>query len=168
LILIDKVLADIKSTRWLDYIFERVGEIALRLGADGKPFEDIPHLRFNNVRNLPLHGLGAGPFCKLEKVVGLERVGGVYVITVLERPMYVGKTRDMVQRFGDRGYRAIQPANCFKGGQSTNLAVNGHLLENAKEGKVATLWFRRAEEPEQGLAESALKYSLQPPWNRAP
>jgi hypothetical protein len=82
----------------------------------------MPQSRYRNARDLPLNGHGAGPFCCFSIARGLN-VPGVYVLTLAGEAVYVGKCTSLARRFGPQGYGAIQPKNCFVGGQSTNCKI---------------------------------------------
>jgi hypothetical protein len=88
---------------------------------------------------------------------------GVYVLTLDERPVYVGECQHLAERFNTRGYGAIQPKNCYEGGQSTNCKINRRILQAAKAGRVPVLWF--LETDDRCRVEARLIGALRPPWN---
>jgi hypothetical protein len=128
----------------------------------GRPLTDLPHLRFDGPKNLRLNPHGRGPFCRLH-VESPSRSAGVYAITVERKVMYVGKCVDFAERFGPRGYGAIQPRNCFEGGQSTNCFVNHAVLESVRSRRAVGVWFR--ETADGPAIEARMIAALQPPWN---
>lgn len=100
---------------------------------DGREIiEHAPHVQYLNVRGIPLHPWGSGPFCAF-RVPADERCAGVYVIAVGGAAKYVGECENLAVRFNN-GYGSIAPRACFVGGQSTNCRVNSLILAEAKSG----------------------------------
>jgi len=87
----------------------------------------------------------------------------VYVLTLDGQPVYVGKCRNLAERFGPRNYGAIQPKNCFLGGQSTNCRVNNLVLLHARQGQQLELWFHATADA--APVERDLIVKIRPPWN---
>ncbi len=76
-------------------------------------------------------------FCKfsLDEAVILEKflnkeVSGVYLWVEDRKIKYIGRAKNLVERFGPTGYGTIYPRNMFKGGQSTNCKMNLYVKEN--------------------------------------
>jgi len=144
------------------YAFEYIGPIQAERDSSGTVREFMPQSRYHNSRALPLNDHGAGPFCRFTIARGIHRPG-VYVITLVGQPIYAGKCRDLAERFGPQGYGAIQPKNCFAGGQSTNCKVNNLILQRVREGQQVGLWFHAVAEP--APVERDVIVKIQPPWN---
>lgn len=151
------------ETRVFDgFHFTHVAALDPKRSDDGSPMEFMPQDRYAKASTSILNPHGAGPFCKF----GIPRSwagGGVYVITVEERPVYVGECQHLAERFNDRGYGSIQPKNCYVGGQPTNCKVNAKVLTEAKAGRVPALWFLPTDD--RLAIERRLIASLHPPWN---
>lgn len=144
------------------YIFNYVGLIEPDREMNGVFCEFLPQDRYKNIRNLPLNPHGAGPFCRF-KIANDVHHSGVYVLTLNENPIYIGKCDNLAKRWGPQGYGSISPKNCFKGGQSTNCKINSLLLEHSKRGEKFELWFYAMHDP--GPAERILIINLKPEWN---
>lgn len=142
--------------------FDRIGLVDPERDASGAVREFMPQSRYRNARRLPLNGHGAGPFCRFSIARGIN-IPGVYVLTVAGQPVYVGKCRNLAQRFGPQGYGAIQPKNCFVGGQSTNCKINNLILQRVKEGEELELWFHPTGKT--GPVERDLIVKIRPAWN---
>ncbi len=128
----------------------------------GRIREFLPQSRYHNVRALALNDHGSGPFCHFTIARGIRKLG-VYVITLVGEPVYVGKCQDPAQRFGPRGYGSIQPKNCFAGGQPTNCKVNNLILRHGSRGQQLELWFHASSQPAQ--IERDVIMTIRPPWN---
>jgi hypothetical protein len=128
----------------------------------GKPIELMPQDRYAKAATTRLNPNGAGPFCRFT-IKGLPQISGVYAVTVGGDHVYIGKTQNLEERWGPRGYAAIHPRNCFVGGQSTNCKVNNRLLLATMEGRAIELWFHVTDSP--GALEARLIHRLEPPWN---
>ncbi len=85
------------------------------------------------------------------------------MLTLAGQAVYVGKCRDLAQRFGPQGYGVIQPKNCFVGGQSTNCKINNLILQHAKQRQQLELWFQATGEA--GPVERDLIVKIRPAWN---
>lgn len=144
------------------YVFQLIGPIDPERAASGAVREFMPQSRYRNARNLPLNSHGKGPFCQFTAARGL-RNPGVYVLILVGQPVYVGKCHDLAERFGPRGYGAIQPKNCFVGGQSTNCKVNNLILLHARQGQQLELWFHATADA--ASVERDLITKIRPQWN---
>ena len=147
---------------FVGHAFERIGAIDPERHSSGAVREFMPQSRYRNTRGLPLNEHGAGPFCRFSIARGVA-VPGVYVLTLADQPVYVGKCRDLAQRFGPHGYGAIQPKNCFVGGQSTNCKINNLIMQHATQRHQVQLWFHATREP--GPIERDLIVKIRPAWN---
>ena len=145
------------------YAFARVCLIQPECDPDGRPHEYVPQGGYSNLKGLPLHRHGAGPFCRFSIPANLH-VAGVYLLLVDDSVRYVGECQSLSERFNSRGYGQIQPRNCYEGGQQTNCRLNRLILEAIKQGHRMDLWFR--ETPNRQAVERRLIASLAPPWNR--
>src|SRR5438445_5214962 len=128
-----------ETRAWGGVGFTRVTALDPKRGPDGAPLEFMPQARYAKAATSVLNTHGAGPFCKFG-VVWSHGEAGVYIITVDDRPVYVGECRHLAQRF-NMGYGTIQPKNCYVGGQATNCKVNAKVLTEVKGGRVPILWF---------------------------
>jgi len=143
-----------------------------RLGLLKPESVDAPASRSAHFGTKPLHAYGALPFCRFS----LGRVtaqAGLYVLTVDGAPVYVGETLNVARRWGSGGYAAIQPRNCFVGGQQTNCRINANVRREHELGGVIELWFAPVRQQAgadlkaqlRGL-ESRFVDELRPRWNR--
>ena len=144
------------------YRFQLVGRIEPDRDSNGAIRQFMPQARYRNAGNLSLNKHGPGPFCRFSIARGIMS-SGVYIVTVAGKPVYVGKCQSLAQRFGAQGYGAIQPRNCFVGGQSTNCKINHLILECGVQQKPIELWFHPT--PNAGLIERDLIVAIRPPWN---
>jgi hypothetical protein len=152
----------IGTREWDGLRFVRVAALDPKRGSDGSPLEFMPQVRYAKSATSVLNAYGGGPFCKFG--IPWFHVGaGVYVISVDGRAMYVGECQHLAERFNARGYGAIQPKNCYVGGQATNCKVNAKVLNEAKAGRVPVLWF--LETDDRYRMEQGLIASLHPEWN---
>jgi len=87
------------SRDFAGYAFEYVGPIQVERDSNGAVREFTPQSRYQNHRALPLNDHGAGPFCRFTIASAVHR-SGVYVITLVDQPVYAGKCRDLARRFG--------------------------------------------------------------------
>lgn len=150
------------SRDFAGYAFDYIGPIQVERDLSGVVREFMPQSRYQNHRALPLNDHGTGPFCRFT-IASAVHTSGVYVITLVEQPIYAGKCRHLARRFGPQGYGAIQPKNCFAGGQSTNCKVNNLILQHARRGQQVGLWFHAVAEPAPVERDVILK--IGPPWN---
>lgn len=142
--------------------FRLAARISPELASDGEPAEEMPQKRYHAAASSSLNRHGQGPFCRFS-VAGLPAVPGVYAITVAQDLIYVGRTTDLQQRWGTRGYARIQPSSCFSRGQSTNCKVNHAILLAARNQLAVRLWIHETETPRP--LEARLIAKLTPPWN---
>jgi hypothetical protein len=122
----------------------------------------MPQLRYRDAKKLRLNRYGGGPFCRFH-VPSTFPVPGVYALAVSGEVCYIGECDNLSRRFGPSGYGAIQPRNCFVGGQSTNCKINNLVLRSANAGRITDLWFYQTADRKQ--VEAKLISQLQPPWN---
>lgn len=146
---------------WGGLVFTRVAALDPKRAADGSLLEFLPQDRYAKAATTVLNAYGGGPFCKFG-IPWSNGEEGVYVITIDERPVYVGECRHLAQRF-NMGYGTIQPKNCYVGGQATNCKVNAKVLNEAKAGRVPVLWVR--ETAHRYAVERDLIAILRPGWN---
>lgn len=151
-----------------DLEFRRVAEVLVEYNAANCPRPFRPQRRFENVDQLPLHGDGHGPFCKLS-VTGASNDAGVYVLVVNEAPAYVGECENLKERWGPAGYGSISPRNCYRGGQPTNCRINNRIYAAALERATIELWFRPIVKGKAArlVLEAGLIARYAPPWNRS-
>lgn len=150
-----------ETREWTGWQFTRIAALDPKRGPDDTPHEFMPQARYTKAATSQLNPHGAGPFCKFS-IPWSHRGAGVYVITLDDRPTYVGECRHLAQRF-NMGYGTIQPKNCYIGGQPTNCKVNAKVLIEAKAGRIPILWF--LETDDRHRIEERLIATLRPPWN---
>ncbi len=145
------------------YGFEFVEVGSIRLDSD----DEMPQSRYRQAALIPLHKFGQGPFCRFSVAKGWRK-GGVYALMGGDHELYFGQCQDLETRWGPMGYGAIQPRNCFKGGQETNCRINNLILNAIKRKTEMTLWFLEVGggKQERLAIEGRLIGSLNPPWNR--
>jgi hypothetical protein len=133
----------------------------------GAVIKFLPQSRYKNVRGLPLHKYGAGPFCEFKIPSGLLS-SGVYAIFARSELKYIGRCGDngLSWRFGSSQYGKIQPRNCFKGGQEPNCRINNLIYQEALKNVVIDLWF--FETSMYADVEDELIVRFRPPWNLRP
>jgi hypothetical protein len=149
-------------TKFGEYEFVHVCDVVPLRGTDGSLNLFMPQKRYRNARNLPLNRYGAGPFCKFT-IPNRFQVSGVYVLTVDEKPCYVGECANFSARF-NTGYGNISPKNCFKGGQETNCRLNSLIYSAVLAGQHVLLWFHQTLDYK--TVETTLRRTLRPVWNR--
>jgi hypothetical protein len=142
--------------------FKFIGKIEPETDGNGHVHEFMPQPRYHNLRNLSLHRYGSGPFCRF-RIPNVPRQSGVYSINVDGGVMHIGETVDLAERFGPRGYGAIQPRNCYFGGQQANCRINHLILLAAKEGRKIELFFYATDD--RIRIERELRRKACPPWN---
>lgn len=152
------------------YSFVFVRRIEPERDGRGRILEYQPAPRYNNIKSLPLHPHGAGPFCRFKVTSQIDGIG-VYGIVedTSSKVLYIGRctggTSTLLKRF-NQGYGSIQPRNCFEGGQSTNCRINNLVLDAAKNGKILSLYFHKTLTICAAHAiEDDLILKLSPPWN---
>ena len=158
-----RVVSFAAAREFSGYGLARVCLIQPECDPDGRPHEYVPQGGYSNLRGLPLHRHGAGPFCRFSIPANLH-VAGVYLLLVDDSVRYVGECQNLSERFNSRGYGQIQPRNCYKGGQQTNCRLNRLILEVVKQGHRVELWFHQTFH--RRAVESKLIAELAPPWNR--
>lgn len=141
--------------------FVHICKIEPERDADGFVVSYMPQARYANVRGLPLHGYGNGPFCRY-RIPGSHRTSGVYAYVVDEAPMYLGRCENLSSRI-NIGYGNISPKNCFSGGQQANCRLNNLIHQAAVSGSTIDLHFHQTAD--FVAVEAALLLSARPPWN---
>ena len=141
--------------------FAWITEVELDAGPDGRPMEFMPQKDYAK-SDEKLNRHGHGPFCRFS-VPDLPACPGLYAVTVDRRLAYVGIATNLRQRWGSQGYAKIQPANCYRRGQSTNCKINHAILLAVREGRIVELWTRLDNDPRP--LEVRLIRELDPPWN---
>lgn len=146
----------------LGRFFVDLGPIEVLRNEVGSPVQLLPQSRYAKAATAPMHGYGDGPFCKFS-IKGLPGQAGVYVLQNRNRVVYVGKARNLAERFS-MGYGNISPKNCYIGGQQTNCRINALILQAAIEGIEVHLSFFVCEDCDS--FENALISHYAPNWNR--
>lgn len=106
--------------------------------------------------------LSDAPFCRFAFPTNLNR-GGVYAVTVDDRPVYVGQTNNLSRRFGPGEYGHIEPPPPGSP-QVTNRRVNHGILDASRRGQLVQVWFH--ESRDRDAVEGAVTGRLDLPWNR--
>lgn len=120
------------------YEFRPMGHIEPLKNEGGSVFTDQPQFRYKNTR-----GRAYNPNCNDTteftrfRVEGLPKDSGVYVwLLDGEKTLsYIGRAKNLNERFSSKGYDRISPRNCFVGGQSTNCKMNHEVLKQYQDGK---------------------------------
>jgi len=154
------VKGGVKSFAGFDFVL--IGPIEPERGPGGAVREFMPQGRYAQADSTRLNPNGAGPFCKFSIARGIDKPG-VYVVTLGTDPVYAGMCVDLAKRWGQLGYGAISPKNCFVGGQSTNCKVNNRVLECSKAGGCLKLWFHQTTVA--ASAERTVIRAFKPAWN---
>jgi hypothetical protein len=149
------------------FIFDYASNIDLRRTPDGNPVLETPHLRYANLKNLPLNPYGLGPFSRLI-LQKLPLKPGVYtIVNDTNQILYIGKTRDSIsERWSTRGYAVIHPRNCFVGGQETNCRINNLIVQTVSSRIRLGLYAHVTDRSKVDEIETTLITRLRPPWNR--
>ena len=143
--------------------FAWITEVELDAGPDGRPLEFMPQKDYAKADEKPLNRHGHGPFCRFS-VPDLPACPGLYAVTVARQLAYVGiATKSLRQRWSSSGHAKIHPANCYRGGRSTNCKINHAILLAVLEGRIVELWTRRDSDPRP--LEVRLIREHDPPWN---
>jgi hypothetical protein len=145
--------------------FDRVSGISLVHGPDGEPVLIRPWQGHPNPRGRALHKHADGPFARLV-LDALPRARGVYAIAGdTGFVWYVGRARDSIAaRWGPAGYRNINAAKCYQGGQPTTCKINGLITATVTAGTGLSLYAHLTEGDPAPL-EARLITLLRPPWN---
>lgn len=156
-----------KTKIWGGKPFRLFSAIEPVTDAEGRP-EETQHFEPGTPN---LNRYGHLSFCHFA-APDLPRTSGVYVITVDDEPVYVGKTRDLREVWSSRGYAQIFPSNCRRKtkdtgkGQSTSCRINHRILCVARNGLTIDLWIHETTAPES--LKATVVEELDPPWNRRP
>lgn len=142
--------------------FVTVDDLEPTRGPTGEIVEFMPQERFAGAATTLLNRYGSGPFCRFNIPANWAGAAGVYLIRVDGAVRYVGECVDLARRF-NLGYGAIQPINCFVGGQPTNCKVNNLVLQSAQAGRTPELWFTPSVD--RKAVEARLLRELRPTWN---
>ena len=120
-----------------------------------------PCERFPNRSGLMLHEWGEGPFCRFKIPERFRNLGGVYLLTVDGKVMFVGWCKNLVQRM-NQNYGTISPRKCFEGSEPENCMINHRILLAAQEKKKVMLYLLPEAGPE--VADDVIQ-RLSPGWN---
>ncbi len=148
----------IETRRFAGFEFWNVGSLEIQRNSDGS-LAEYSHTLPEGVRP---NRYSAGPFCRFG-LPSAPNAAGVYAITIENELQYIGEAVDLAQRFAPSGYGQIHPRNCHHDGQSTNCKLNSRVLEAAKRGSAARIWFHPTDD--RLVTESFLIGHLLPPWN---
>ncbi|NQU77187.1 GIY-YIG nuclease family protein [Candidatus Falkowbacteria bacterium] len=150
-------------------MFKQIGNFQFVKVCDIKPvdkngliLENYPQTRYKNVKNLPLHKHGKGPFCKFKISLEYNRKAGVYALVCDDVVKYIGECNDLGRRW-NAGYGQISPRNPHRDGQQTNCRINNLILNKVKNGKIIELFFYKTNKLD---IENDLIFKLNPEWNK--
>ena len=143
-------------TEFAGKIFKHLGFIGLQKEPDGSPILDNPQ---DGLTETECHKKLTPPFCRLD-LPELPKVPGVYVVMLDGKPMYVGNTKNLYERWHS-GYKVISEAKCKHNGQATNWRINHLILEARNQGQRVGLLFYEYETLERRVVAEQ-----DPPWNR--
>ena len=150
-----KSLAEKVSHQHFDAMDRPLGEYLAELKASG---DDI-YRRFLNPH-------GDKTYCHFRMgEVPAKRQKGLYLYTVNNEVVYIGRSLDAFGKRVDQGYGKIHPKNCFIDGQSTNCHINT-LIEMQVE-DVAFLVCPMVDDSEIKSLEQVLIQERKPRWNVA-
>ena len=101
-------------------------------------------------------------FCNFKLEEAKDTDHGVYIWFLDNIMIYIGKTKNLKDRF-NRGYGRITLRNIFKGGQSTNCKMNRVVLKNEKsKGNNIEIYFCETKDNGEYLEKQLLeKYKTQ-------
>tara|TARA_B100000315_G_scaffold197020_1_gene188339 strand:- start:972 stop:1778 length:807 start_codon:yes stop_codon:yes gene_type:complete len=143
--------------------FKFLYELVLKRNSNNEIWiNEKPYGRYNNINKIELNQYGKGNYCKFKIPQGFKGIKCVYVFTLNNDPIYIGKTINLENRFNN-GYGNISPRNCFIGGQSTNCRMNKELLKIYQSGSVIQLWY--FETLNYNEIERKLIEKIKPNWN---
>ncbi len=123
------------------------------------------HENYNKKNEKKLLKYGEGPFCKF-RIEGKYDKPGIYIFYSNNKIRYVGQTeRSLEKRIYD--YGQISPANCWDGGQGTDIKINYKICEEIKKGNEIKLYFCEQNTSEEKRIEGERKIiaELDPLWN---
>ncbi len=138
--------------------FWLVGALQIRRTAIGL----LDEYAYDLAPDVKINAHGTGPYCSFGLPVA-PKATGVYAIFVGGDLCYIGECQDLAGRFSARGYGEIHPRNCHHDGQTTNCKINARVLEAAKIGQTARVWFCPSDE--RKTLETELIAHFSPPWN---
>ena len=112
------------------------------------------------IKDRQFHNFGAGAFCHFS--INAPHAAGVYLWVFGNDLLYVGRTKDLAQRF-NQGYGNISASNCYIGGTITNCRMNKLLLEFYEQGKIISLYFYKTRKYK--LLERKILQAIKTPYN---
>jgi len=119
----------------LGYTFQFVQYLLPARDENGKIIKLFPQKK---KRGRKLHQYGKEAFCSFK--INAPEIAGVYLWVLDNEIIYVGRTKNLAQRFNN-GYGKISASNCYKGGTITNCRLNKALLNLYEQGKIIGLYF---------------------------
>ena len=153
-------LESFKVKRISDYDFDHVGLILPKCDEKG----EILEYSYQLPTGVRPNKNARGPFCKLLPI-STRKEAGVYVITVLDNPVYVGECENLSRTFGPAGYGYISERNCYFDGQTTTCRINSRFLQEYKKGNTINLWFFRSSD--RISVKQNIIHKISPEWNGA-
>ena len=112
------------------------------------------------IKGRKLHNFGRGAFCRFK--INSSEVAGVYLWVLDNEILYVGRTKNLSQRF-NQSYGRISASNCCIGGTITNCRMNKVLLKLFEQGKIISLYFYKTRKYK--VVESKILHAVNTPYN---
>ena len=141
------------TEKYPEHLTSNLGEFILHL----KSKSDTLYLKFLNKYG---DGVYSSFGIKDEKYLDKK---GVYVYTLSNQPLYIGRCRDTFRKRINQGYGKIHPKNCYIDGQATNCHLNALITQHREDIK----FFVYVVEDNAVIAEmeKSLIARYNPPWN---
>lgn len=113
-----------------------------------------------------LNRYGDREYCKFRiESKDIWKLKGLYVYTLNERIVYIGRCCDSFYKRINNGYGRISPKNCYRDGQQTNCHINSLINECREE---AEFWIYPMDNIEEiKKLEVSLIKEYNPKWNIA-
>ncbi|MBR1438060.1 MAG: hypothetical protein IJ587_05925 [Synergistaceae bacterium] len=141
----------------LGYRFQFVQYLIPDCNDNGQVIKLFPQKRRKGRK---LHKFGKGAFCSFH--IDTDNSAGVYLWVLRNEILYVGRTKNLAQRFNN-GYGRISATNCYEGGTITNCRMNKVLLELFEQGKIISLYFYKTRKHK--VVERNILHSINTPYN---
>ena len=146
-----KLIEKVKEYR--DFYLEPLGKFVFLL----KVQNDNLYLEF-------LNKYGDKKYCKFNiKDKSKENLKGIYIYTINENIVYIGRCCDNYKKRINSGYGNISPKNCYIDGQQTNCHINSLINSNIEKVKFWILPLESIYEIKE--LEKKLIKNYQPSWN---
>jgi len=141
----------------LGYTFQFVQFLLPDRDENGKIIKLFPQ---TEKKHHKFHKFGKGAFCRLH--INAPEIVGVYLWVLDDEILYVGRTKNLANRFNN-GYGKISASNCCKDGTITNCRLNKALLELSEQGKTVSLYFYKTRKYK--VVEKNILHAIKTPFN---